>query len=150
MALNSSKRDNIAKRREEIARYRLRGWTQRQIAEILCVSIGTVNRDLKILNEEWKEAALIDVTEHKIRVLAELTEVKRRAHADGNMNAVIQALKTEIDILGLDAPLKSEIVIEDAGLTDTDRAARIAAILDRARTRRDGQVVNWPDTPRLQ
>jgi len=109
MPLNNSKQDKIAKRREEVARQRLRGWTQRQIAEQLNVSVGTVNRDLSCLHEEWKAAALASIEEHKIRVLAELAEVKRRGHATNNLNAVLQALKAEVDILGLDAPVKSEI-----------------------------------------
>ena len=102
------------------------------------MSVGTVNRDLACLQEEWKAAALASVEEHKIRVLAELAEVKRRGHASNNLNAVLQALKTEIDVLGLDAPTKSEITVEDAGLTDAQRADRVMAIIDRARTRRDG------------
>ena len=109
MALNTSKQDIIAKRREDVARQRLRGWTQRQIAEQLNVSVGTVNRDLACLQEEWKAAALASIEEHKIRVLAELAEVKRRGHATNNLNAVLQAIKAEVDILGLDAPVKSEI-----------------------------------------
>jgi len=109
MALNSSKHDIIGKRREDVARFRLRGWTQRQIAEQLNVSVATVNRDLSFLQDEWKAAALATIEEHKIRVLAELAEVKRRGHADKNLNAVLQALKAEVDILGLDAPVKSEI-----------------------------------------
>ena len=109
MTLNNSKQDIIAKRREEVARYRLRGWTQRQIAEYLNVSVGTINRDLACLQEEWKASALTSIEEHKIRVLAELAEVKRRGHADKNLNAVLQAIKAEVDILGLDAPVKSEI-----------------------------------------
>lgn len=138
MPLNNSRQDIIAKRREDVSRFRLRGWTQRQIAEMLNVSVGTVNRDLACLQEEWKAAALASIDEHKTRVLAELAEVKRRGHADGNLNVVVQALKTEIDILGLDAPAKSEIKVEDAGLTDAERADRIAAILDKARARRFG------------
>ena len=109
MPLNNSKQDKIAVRREEVARCRLRGWTQRQIAEQLNVSVGTVNRDLACLQEEWKAAALASIEEHKIRVLAELAEVKRRGHATNNLNAVLQAIKAEVDILGLDAPVKSEI-----------------------------------------
>jgi len=109
MTLNNSKQDIITKRREDVARGRLRGWTQRQLAEYLNVSVGTVNRDLACLQEEWKAAALTSIEEHKIRVLAELAEVKRRGHATDNMNAVLQAIKAEVDILGLDAPAKSEI-----------------------------------------
>lgn len=109
MALNNSKHDIICRRREGVARYRLRGWTQRQIAEQLNVSVATVNRDLAFLQAEWQAAALATIDEHKTRVLAEIAEVKRRAHADGNLNAVLQAIKTEVDILGLDAPVKSEI-----------------------------------------
>jgi DNA-binding CsgD family transcriptional regulator len=40
-------------------------------------------------------------------------------------------------IWGLDAPQKAEVITRDGDITDEERAARIAAILDRGRTRRD-------------
>lgn len=115
MALNSSRQDIIGKRREDVARYRLRGWTQRQIAEQLNVSVATVNRDLAFLQDEWRAAALATIEEHKTRVLAELAEVKRRAHAADNLSAVTQALKLEVELLGLNEPVKSNVDFTSGG-----------------------------------
>jgi hypothetical protein len=118
MGLNTTKTDAILKRREEVSRYRLRGWTQRQIAEILVCSLGTVNHDLKALEAEWREAAQATVEQHKQRILAELAEVKRAAWADKSYGAVMQAIKAEVDLLGLDAPVKvehsGEVTVSDA------------------------------------
>lgn len=51
---------------------------------------------------------------------------------------IIRKLLADIrTIWGLDAPQKAEVITRDGDLTDEERAARIAAILDRGRARRD-------------
>lgn len=121
MGLNSSKTDVILKRRQEVSRYRLRGWTQREIAVQLCVSVGTINHDVAALEAEWRERALVDRMEHKTRVLAELTEVKRAAWGEKNYHAILQAIKAEVDLLGLNEPLKIEGTV-DVSVSDANAA----------------------------
>lgn len=51
---------------------------------------------------------------------------------------IIRKLLADIrTIWGLDAPQKAEVITRDGDITDEERAARIAAILDRGRARRD-------------
>ena len=128
MGRNNSNQDTILKRREEVSRYRLRGWTQRQIAEFLCCGLATVNRDIQAIEAEWREAAQATIEQHKQRVLAELAEVKRAAWSDKSYGAVLQAIKAEVDLLGLGAPVK----IEHSGEVQlSDSRDRLAQQLDR-------------------
>jgi hypothetical protein len=67
----------------------------------------------------------------------------RKEGQSGNPALLAQAqaaLKAIREMFGVDAATKQEHKIEDVSLTDDERARRIAAILDRARTRRDRQV----------
>ncbi|MBD1847493.1 HTH domain-containing protein [Cyanobacteria bacterium FACHB-63] len=43
-----------------IAELRLKGWTQQQIADYLEVNQATISRDLKALEQQWKESSLRD------------------------------------------------------------------------------------------
>lgn len=114
MALNGSPADTIIRRRENIARLRLRGLSQREIVVMLAklpedpmtISVATVNRDLKILRAEWRANAAEAIEERKGRQLAEIDEAKRRAWADGDLQALARFLKLESDIFGTAAPLK--------------------------------------------
>jgi hypothetical protein len=60
------------------------------------------------------------------------------------LEGVLKCVNKRCELLGLDAPKKIAPTDptgekEYVGLTDDERAARIAAILDAARARRDGQ-----------
>jgi hypothetical protein len=81
----------------------------------------------------------------KLTVKKASTEKEQR---DGNpafLAGVIACIDRRCKLLGLDAPTKSELTgkdggpieTKDASITDEDRAARIVAIFDRARARRD-------------
>jgi Trp operon repressor len=67
MVLNIDETGNepeIEQRRAKIADAFARGITsQRRLAGMLDVSVGTINRDLKILKAQWREEALEDVRE---------------------------------------------------------------------------------------
>ena len=83
MPLNNSKSDVIAMRRQEIARLRLRGLTQREIVVALeqlptpmITSVATVNRDLKELDKAWREGAGEAVDALKARELARIDLVE--------------------------------------------------------------------------
>jgi DNA-binding CsgD family transcriptional regulator len=130
MPRNNSKNDEMLARQQEVSRYRLRGWTQREIAVQLCVSPATINRDIANLEAQWRAHAIESVAEHKARVIAELTEVKRAAWGEHNLHAVLQALKAECDLLGLAAPVKLEQRIEVVDARDklTQQLDRLTAV----------------------
>jgi len=60
------------KDRQKIARLRLFGKTQQQIAQDLGLSQPTVARDLKVIEAEWQESAKADIDSIKTRELAKL------------------------------------------------------------------------------
>jgi hypothetical protein len=111
----------IAERRRLVAAMRLRGADQRAIVGALAKgghrnpetgkpwSLGTVNADCQALEAEWRAAALADTTEHQGRVWAELSEVKRAAWQEHDLQAVLRALKQECDLLGLNAPERVDL-----------------------------------------
>jgi hypothetical protein len=106
MTLNTSDEEVIAARRHKVAQLRLRGATQRELALSIGCSLGTINGDLTALRQEWRAAAAADTTEHIAAVLAELREVRRAAWAQmggKGLPIVLQALKQECALLGLDA-----------------------------------------------
>lgn len=128
---NSSRhsRTLILARRRLVARLLLRGMTQREIMDGLTASgsvnpdngtpwsLGTVNSDVKALAREWASSAAGDVDAQRGRLLAELREVKRQAWTaqHPNLKAVMEAIKQERGILGVDAPQKLEVDIPPGG-----------------------------------
>ena len=58
------------------------------------------------------------------------------AAGDLNFRASLAVLK----FVGAEPPTRQELTVDDARLSDDERAARLAAILDAARARRDGQA----------
>jgi predicted transcriptional regulator len=68
----TSKKTEIAIRRQQIAAAYLRGGTQAEIATELGCDQATVSRDLKALRAEWMRSALIDINEAKARELAKI------------------------------------------------------------------------------
>ncbi|MBD1845327.1 hypothetical protein H6F89_18330 [Cyanobacteria bacterium FACHB-63] len=56
------KRPKIQRDRDRatVAELRLKGWTQQQIADYLELDQSTISRDLKALEERWKESSLRD------------------------------------------------------------------------------------------
>ena len=55
----------------------LRGWIQADIAEETGLSQPTVSRDLKALQRDWLESALIDFNEAKAQELAKVDRLER-------------------------------------------------------------------------
>jgi len=123
MALNTSKSAILDKRRRRVAALRLRGLTQREIVNGLSeadmlnpktgrpYSVATVNHDLKVIQEGWREEATQDIAEHVARILAELHEVKRAAWSEKAFGDILRAIEKECKILGIDSPDK-QIIIE--------------------------------------
>jgi len=128
MALNNSGESIQAKRRELVARLRLRGMTQRQIQATLAkpdrrtgtsamvnpktdepFSLGTINSDCQFLDNEWRECMAEETDLLKSRIWAEIQEVRREAWASGDMGTVLKAIKQEVDLFGLNAPIKTDL-----------------------------------------
>ena len=63
--------------RQEITRLYLRGVSQMDIAAKLGVNQSTVSRDLKAIQKQWRESALINMDEAKQRELARIDELER-------------------------------------------------------------------------
>ena len=121
MALNGSRQAIIDHRRQFVARLRLRGYTMREIHSAMGNnpnyrnpdsgepwSVATIGNDCKALSDEWREAASIDIDQHKANILAEIAELKRQGWSQNDLDLVLKAIKRECDLRGLDAPSKSE------------------------------------------
>jgi hypothetical protein len=119
MARNTSKRDEIVRRREHVARLRLRGLTQREIVSALgqlrgladrpapiVASLTTVNRDLQALESEWRARAAEAMAERKAKQLAEIDEAKRKCWADNDMAGLVRFMRLEAEIFGTKAALQ--------------------------------------------
>lgn len=109
MALNSSGKDSIQARREQVANLRLQGKTQREIAEKLNISAATVNRDLAALVADWQQRAGAALDHHIGRQYAELEQIKRAAWAEDDLKSVLKALEVEIKLLGTAQPSVLEL-----------------------------------------
>lgn len=120
-------------RQEYVSSLLLRGMSQRKITEVLatptitvsgkekpnpfyCVNPATgmpfnlsqINRDIKELEQRWRERSAAHVDEHRARQLAELEEVKHRAWEYGDLESVIRALTLEMKLMGTAKPEKQE------------------------------------------
>ena len=152
MSRNKERDDIIADRRRKVAALLVRQWTQREIVKALAAQqdvnhetgepwdLATIHRDIKALRQMWREEALQDISLHQAQRLMEFAEVKRRGWIDGDMNVVLRAMKQEAEMFGFDAPQKiaptdPSGTKEYQSLTDEERAAKILAILERARQR---------------
>jgi hypothetical protein len=146
----------------QITRLYLQGRTQRDIAEVVGVSQGQVNHDLKLIQTRWRESSIMDMNEAKQRELARLDELEReywaaweqsknertrarqesdgkskdgkpnvvratmeREQRDGNpafLAGVMSCIERRCKLLGLDAPVKSELTGKDGGPIKTEAA----------------------------
>lgn len=118
MTLNNSSQSIIENRRATVARLRLRGLTQREIVAALAqqgqdFSLGTVNRDLQVIGEQWRQDARADIAELRARQFAELREVRRIAWKAGQLDTVLKSLAQEAKLLGSDAPTKVDVSWRD-------------------------------------
>ena len=71
MGKGRKKAEQLRDRKREAALY-LKGYDQTEIAEELGITQGTVSRDLKALQEEWRKSTLVDVHEARTDVLAKI------------------------------------------------------------------------------
>jgi len=111
MTRNGAPRDAIMRRRENVGRLRLRGLSLREVAtalaqmpEPIIVTYGTVNRDLKVLEAEWRANAARDIGVHIANQLAEIAEARRKCWQLEDMAGLARFIKLEADIRGTNAP----------------------------------------------
>lgn len=144
----ANKANELARRREYVARYALMGLTQREIADALAaldppmvVNQSTVNRDLKALRDEWRSNAAEHIDKLKAKESERMDLVMReaflewKASKDGRLlNTVIQASKRKAALLGIDKPKKVDVAFDPSILkrslremSDEDLDALLAA-----------------------
>jgi hypothetical protein len=63
--------------RTQIAQFYLKQYTQAEMADMLGISIQTVNADLKAVRHMWAESAIFDMNEAKQRELARIDQLER-------------------------------------------------------------------------
>ena len=145
--LNTSNKMVVLRRREMVATLRCRGRTQREIQEILSKdarfhnpktrtpwSLGTINADIQKLEADWRIQAFRTIDDHKSLVLAELEAVKKAAWDAKNFKAILTALKGKRDLLGLDAPKRSELSGPGGGAISVEGKG-LAALLNEPGTK---------------
>jgi hypothetical protein len=105
-----------AARQQKVSQLTLRGLTQREIVVALEKqrivnpvtgkpwSLGTINADLKELEERWDDAAMDDRRKMKARVNAELEELRRAAWAEKDLKLVREVLKDKTALFNLAEP----------------------------------------------
>jgi len=122
MILNKSRAIRIDQRRNLVASLLLRNpkITQREICKSLAgkgfvnpdknepYSLGTINSDVKELQDEWRVDAQTDIAEWKAVQLEQINEVIRQAWKDRDLQTVLRAIKMQSDIIGTNAPTKTE------------------------------------------
>ena len=126
MILNKSKEIRIDKRRKYVATMLLRSpkITQREICDQLAeqnftnpdtgepYSLGTINSDVKALQEQWREEAQDDIALWKGLQVEQINEVIREAWKKKDLNNILKAIKMQSDIIGTNAPVKSELSMQ--------------------------------------
>jgi len=146
MALNGSVSAVIAERRAAVARLRVRGLTQREIVDALAKegvinranskpwALGTINGDVKALEEQWRDEAADEIALHKGRQFARLEMHYREAVARGDLREVRENIKTMMALLGTEAPKRQEVratvttTNEYDGMTDDDLRRELEAV----------------------
>lgn len=105
----------IEERRLRVAELILQDYTQRQIAEMLSCSVGTVNEDVAEIEADWKAQRVLVIEEKKAKQDRRLQRLRRAAWKrvdDEEKGAVRDALAVEAEynkLYGLYAPATMEI-----------------------------------------
>ena len=93
-------------RRATIGQFLKAGMTQREIARQLGVSLGTVNRDIQILRERWRQEQFDDVEQSMLLDLARIEDAIRAITQDvrsGNLPAIdrlVRLIELRAQLLG--------------------------------------------------
>lgn len=112
--------DQRESRRAAIAAMVKGGVTQREIAQTLNVSLGTVNRDIKLLRKQWaqEQHELDEEFTLDIQRLNDMIGAVYAAASRGHLPAVdtlLKVLDRRARMLGYDAPGKIETDLTSGG-----------------------------------
>lgn len=142
MALNNSNDDVVLMRRERVASLRARGLTVREIVATLAdprkpdmyminpdtgvpYTIATIHGDIKTNQRAALKRSEAETRRLIADQLAETAEVKRVAWSGDRLDLVLRALEREAKLLGLDAPMRHELISQ---MTEIERLAAAAGI----------------------
>lgn len=140
--------EQIERRQELVATFMARKLTHREMLRGLAgagieISRRTLDRDVAAVKQLRRELLGASVEDWTAQEVAELEEMERQAaqKEDNGLRLKIKARKHAV--LGIDKPAKiapttpdGEAPYDPFNLSDEEAAARIAALLDTARTRR--------------
>ena len=127
--MRTPKQSVIDFRRSLVARLRVRGMSQREIQVRLATpgddgrlpttnpkgkpwSLATIARDCGTLDKQWREAASKEIAQHKAEINAELAELKRFGWQHNDPKVVLDAIKQQRAMLGLDEPARTQLTGE--------------------------------------
>ena len=128
MAIRRSDEHIILMRQNIVASARARGMTIGAITSMLAeqgvlnprtkapYSSQTISADIRQIEERWKDNMMMNISDHRSRVLAELREAKTAAWSTGQISLVLRALQQETDLLGLNELERMGIEIALANL----------------------------------
>ena len=124
MAPRKSAQANARLRRIEVAKLLVKGWSYREMADMLEVSDSTIGRDVGIIMKNWAEemkpAELHNWLLKELRKLDRMEKGLAEASENGDVGCIdrrIRLMERRAKLLGLDSAIK--ISIKDA---DIDKA----------------------------
>jgi AcrR family transcriptional regulator len=119
--VNSRSRDKLD-RQTKVAEMRLAGFTsQRAIAQRLGVDKATISRDFKELDAKFQEIAAQVIVRAKgldlerIEALIDAIWAKAENGDTWSIDRIVKLLERKANMLGLDAPKKTEVTGKDGG-----------------------------------
>jgi transposase len=119
--VNSRSRDKLD-RQTKVAEMRLAGFTsQRAIAQRLGVDKATISRDFKELDAKFQEIAAQVIVRAKgldlerIEALIDAIWAKAENGDTWSIDRIVKLLERKANLLGLDAPKKTEVTGKDGG-----------------------------------
>jgi hypothetical protein len=130
--VTQAKQDEIAARRTKVATLRLAHLTQPEIAAQLGVGIGTVNRDLQAIRQEWaqrRDTAYEDWLAEELAKLDRLERALLPLALQGSApvaDRILSIMDRRARMMGLDKPTRAEVTVDVR--SDLDR--EIAELLD--------------------
>lgn len=122
----------IEARREKAAQLKLAGWTDREIAAHLGVSLGTANTDINAVLERLQESAEDAIARQRRLALARLEKSIKgiwpgiEAGDLATVDTLVKVEQRRARLLGLDAPTKVESEVTNLTLDDLDQLKRSA------------------------
>lgn len=139
--------DTPEARREAVGRLRTRGYTLRQIAEMLGVSLATVGNDMKKIRTVWKQNMALSYEEYVAQELAAYDDIEQQldeAIKAGHLEMISQRTRIRerrAKLLGLDSPVKHEVTVVSIDALDSE-IARLEAMASPIEEIEDDEIVD--------